>query len=120
MREAESDALEDFLEGAPESEAWVTSALGVVECHRTLRSALAAEDVAEAADNALGDLAIVAISNEIIQRASAVGGPSLRTLDAIHLAAAEAAGATAMVTYDQRLAEAAREEGLTVFMPGPD
>jgi len=47
--------------------------------------------------------------------------PSLvRSLDAMHVASAEQLGAelTALVTYDARMAEAAREAGLPVAMPG--
>ncbi len=44
----------------------------------------------------------------------------LRTLDAIHLASALDMGADleAFVTYDARLAAAARDAGLTVVSPG--
>jgi predicted nucleic acid-binding protein len=47
-------------------------------------------------------------------------GPLLRTLDAIHLASASSLGATlgGFVAYDARLAQAARNLGLTVFSPG--
>lgn len=64
----------------------MTSALGVVECHRALRRALPEAEVAEAADNALGDLVVIAITADVVRRASEMG-------DAIHLATAEAAGA---------------------------
>lgn len=44
----------------------------------------------------------------------------LRTLDAIHLASAELVGPrlTAVVTYDRRMAEVARQMGLPVATPG--
>lgn len=46
-------------------------------------------------------------------------GSTLRSLDAVHLASARAAGAalTAVVTYDARMATAARDLGLTVLAP---
>lgn len=51
--------------------------------------------------------------------AEQVGQPYLRSLDAIHLAAALSMGdlPTAFVTYDDRLAAAARACDLTVIPP---
>ncbi|MTD58980.1 type II toxin-antitoxin system VapC family toxin [Amycolatopsis pithecellobii] len=47
---------------------------------------------------------------------------TLRSLDAIHVASAELLGSelTALVTYDVRMAEAARKAGLPVAMPGAE
>lgn len=44
----------------------------------------------------------------------------LRTLDAVHLAAAQAAGddLSAVVTYDDGMARAARDLGLETLAPG--
>jgi len=49
-----------------------------------------------------------------------VGSAHLRTLDAIHLATAieNASGMRALITYDTRLAQAARELGLPVASSG--
>lgn len=41
-------------------------------------------------------------------------GSSLRSLDALHLAAAVRAGVDSVLTYDIRMSEAARELGMTV------
>ena len=48
----------------------------------------------------------------------AVDGP-LRSLDAVHLAAAQVVGQElrAVVTYDRRMADAARDLGLAVAAP---
>jgi predicted nucleic acid-binding protein len=45
---------------------------------------------------------------------------SLRALDALHIASAEQFGSEleALVTYDRRMAEVARQRGLRVEMPG--
>jgi predicted nucleic acid-binding protein len=45
---------------------------------------------------------------------------SLRALDALHVASAEQFGSElkALVTYDKRMAEVARQRGLRVEMPG--
>lgn len=44
--------------------------------------------------------------------------PYLRMLDALHLEAAIRLDASAVLTYDQRLADAAWSVGLTVISPG--
>ena len=51
-------------------------------------------------------------------RARRVGLAELRSLDAIHLAAAIAVGADAVLTYDARLATSAEAVGLSVLAPG--
>ena len=43
---------------------------------------------------------------------------TVRSLDAIHLATALRVRPTCLITYDKRLADAAREAGLVVEMPG--
>ena len=62
--------------------------------------------------------------NDVV-RATAVAylDPSLRSLDAIHLATADALISSgkkldAFVTYDKRLAVAAKDAGMTVVAPG--
>jgi len=52
--------------------------------------------------------------------AATIGPPTLRTLDAIHLASAAALGTDleSFVTYDRRLAESARAIGVPVASPG--
>jgi predicted nucleic acid-binding protein len=59
------------------------------------------------------------VSDAILDRAAALPGAQLRSLDAIHLATAEALGESvrAFVAYDKRLADAARQRGLTVVAP---
>ena len=61
----------------------------------------------------------VPLATDIVVGAATIGTPSLRTLDALHLATAATIGAelTAFVTYDKRLAEAATALGLTVAAP---
>ena len=67
----------------------------------------------------LDSIAVIECDAAIADRATAVVSPSVRTLDAIHVATALALGGTldAFVTYDERLAEAAREGGLPVVRP---
>ncbi|HYZ02377.1 MAG TPA: VapC toxin family PIN domain ribonuclease, partial [Candidatus Binatia bacterium] len=55
----------------------------------------------------------------LLDRAAELDPRGLRPLDAIHLAAALAIGPDlgAFLTYDERLADAARRQGLTVHAP---
>lgn len=115
--EDETPALRDWLVARPD-EPLVTSELGRVE---VLRAALrSGERVASTARLALGDLDLVPLDRPVQDLASTIGGPVLRTLDALHLASAVLLRdhLTAFVAYDHRLADAARTEGLVVETPG--
>ncbi|HJP78639.1 MAG TPA: PIN domain-containing protein [Pseudonocardiaceae bacterium] len=67
------------------------------------------------------DHAQVSLDNEIRNAAAEVPG-GVRSLDAIHVASAQVLGSalTALVTYDNRMAEVARAAGLPVAMPGAE
>lgn len=56
----------------------------------------------------------------LLLAAGRLGPVGIRTLDAIHLASATAAGADlgGVVTYDDRMADAARGMGLVALAPG--
>jgi predicted nucleic acid-binding protein len=60
------------------------------------------------------------ISNETYERAARLGPDGLRSLDALHLACALELGdeLEGIVTYDDRLAEAAKSNGIEVIAPG--
>lgn len=95
----------------------VTSILSAVEVPRAVARKRA--EAAPAASAFLNDLVIVAMDRIIVSRAGGLGPPTLRTLDAIHLATAMELGREldAFVTYDTRLADAARWVGLVVAAP---
>ncbi|WP_328697269.1 hypothetical protein [Streptomyces sp. NBC_00342] len=61
----------------------------------------------------------VLLTREVRDAAALLVGP-LRTLDAIHVASALSlrGDLTAMVTYDRRMLETARAEGLSAHAPG--
>ena len=65
-------------------------------------------------------VALIEVSPELAAAAAQLPPPSLRTLDAIHLASAQSLGGelAAFVTYDARLAKAASAAGLRVESPG--
>ena len=98
-----------------------TSRLATVEVPRALaRKGVASVPVAaEAWQQTIQGLVVIELERRIGEAAAAVDPATLRSLDAIHLATALALGAEldAFVTYDARLADAARAAGLTVVAP---
>ena len=93
----------------------VTSRIGVIETRRAIRRR--PHDEARLAA-VIDQLEVFEVDYDIDQRASAIGPTSLRTLDAIHVATAlSIPGLGSFVTYDDRLADAARAVGLPVIRP---
>ncbi len=94
----------------------VTSQVGVVE---TRRAAGRRPHDAEHRERVLRDLEVLEFTPAVAAAAAAVQPSSIRTLDAIHLASALAIAPDldAFITYDDRLAEAARSLGLPVVRP---
>lgn len=99
-----------------ESERVVCSRVGIVETHRAV--ARREHDAAHLA-TILRSVEIAEFSAAIAGAAASIGPPLLKTLDAIHLATAQALvpELDAFVTYDDRLADAARSLGLPVVHP---
>ena len=115
--EAETDALRTVLEAY---DARVTNRLATVEVTRALlRRGVASAGLVEAVAEAFTGLAIMELDPATADSAGRIGPSTLRSLDAIHLASALALGAElgSMVTYDSRLADAARASGLAVVAP---
>ncbi len=67
------------------------------------------------------DVTLLPLDDAVLDEATAVGPPALRSLDALHLATALSVrdDLGAFFTYDQRLAEAAEAHGLEVVARGP-
>lgn len=74
-----------------------------------------------AADQLLMGVALLPLDDGILSAAETVPPPAVATLDAIHLTTAlrlaDAGSLDAVMTYDIRLADAARQHGLTVLAP---
>jgi uncharacterized protein len=120
--ELNSEGLRSWL-GAPDRRdwAWVSSALVLSEVPRALRRILPGSRLPEFA-TVVGRFTLRNVDEEILIQAGAYSEPTLRSLDAIHMATARSiADATdefeALITYDRRLEVAARAEGLRVFTP---
>ena len=117
IEELESAALESWITaqaGAP----MVTSTVAKVEVLRACRRLNA--EALPAATALLAELDLIPLTTDVVDAAAEVGGPLLRSLDAIHLASALSIGAdlAAFVCYDRRLLEAASAAGLEVVHPG--
>ena len=98
-----------------ENERVVSSRIGLVEARRAANRR--DHDPAHL-DAILETVEIFEFDVDVGVRAAVVGPTGLKTLDAIHLATALAIpGLGAFVTYDDRLAEAARAVGLPVVRP---
>jgi predicted nucleic acid-binding protein len=99
-----------------ESDRVLCSRIGIVETRRAVgRTAHDADHL----NVILGSVDVVEFDQDIARDATALEPAALKTLDAIHLATAVAVGGqiTAFVTYDDRLAQAARAVGLRVVRP---
>ena len=103
----------------PSRPAWVR-AFTLIECWRAVRRANASERTRTRLDAVLGGLTLLRFDDALLRLATHVGPPLLRSLDAIHLAAALSIGdyPEAFITYDGRLATAARTLKLHVVQPG--
>jgi predicted nucleic acid-binding protein len=66
-----------------------------------------------------GGLHLVALDDALLDRAGELGPDGMRSLDAVHVAAALSLGSDlgVVVTYDERLAETARSQGLETASP---
>ncbi|MGW7686555.1 type II toxin-antitoxin system VapC family toxin [Kribbella sp. NPDC054772] len=113
--EAESDALRHWLDERAEID-WVSSVLAEIESTRALarHAPQAVTRLARVLD--LTDLLELDSGTRIL--AQTVRPATVRSLDAIHLATAlRIQPLTSFVTYDKRLADAARTAGLAVDAP---
>jgi len=116
VSEPESSSLSEYLDKFP-SDSSFTAALTRTELVR----AVARRGPVEAVQHArrlLNRLDAIALSGRLLDTAATMMPPGLRTLDAIHLAAAMSApDLRALVTYDDRLADAAASNGIAVVAP---
>lgn len=121
--EADTEALRNYLDERSTID-WVSSSLVEIETYRALVRATAPDNMPAVVNqfHALLDLIVrIEIDSGVRILAQTVTPPTVRSLDAIHLATGlrlrEQNRLTSFVTYDKRLAEAAAAAGLTVDMP---
>jgi predicted nucleic acid-binding protein len=124
----DTSALVKLIAAEPESRellAWlgprptrIASAIVIVELGRAL--ARRPDVDASRAFGILDGLVLVDADRRILERAAGLAPPELRSLDAIHVATAIEVrdSIEVVVTYDERLAAAARVQGLGTAAPG--
>jgi predicted nucleic acid-binding protein len=116
--EAETPALRAHL---AQHRHLITSRLATVEVPRALKRRGAESEAAgaDAVRDVLELLELVELDEDVARLAPTLSPPTLRSLDAVHLASALAIGEelTEFITYDARLAAAARGAGLEVRAP---
>jgi predicted nucleic acid-binding protein len=114
LQEVEHRAL---LEELAKWDGYVSSALLAVESVRACGRY--GSEYAIQARSWLEGLALMPLNDAVLDLATSLDPAGLRSLDALHLATAlsirEEVGA--LITYDQRLAEAAQGMGLKVLQP---
>lgn len=118
--EAETPDLRAWLGAQGDrGETAVTSALGRVELMRAV-ARVAKRGLRERALFVLDGLDVLPITPRVIALAESIGPATLRSLDAIHLAAASQIKQelTVLVTYDHRLLEGCHDVDLPTASPG--
>lgn len=115
VAEAETDALRSWVDA--ESPTLVSSDLARAELLRAVRRT-AADRVVQAR-TVLDSITLVALATATFEAAGRLDPVIVPTLDAVHLAAALELGddLVGIVTYDERLAVAARTNGIPVVTP---
>lgn len=114
VAEAESEALTSYLRGRPNR---VSCTLARVEIVRAAR--LHGDAAIRRARELLERISLVRLDDLLLDEAADLGGETLRSLDAIHLAAARAVGPSLgeVITYDHRMANAAKSIDFVVSAP---
>jgi predicted nucleic acid-binding protein len=120
LDEPESAALRTYFEGAD----LVSCELVLSEIPRAIRRAavtdptLPRERLLARAGELLDAIGLLALDRDLLIAAGTLAEPTLRALDAIHVAAAISAGPLdAFVSYDERQSAAARLAGLRTIAP---
>ena len=108
-------ALERHLEPAP---TLVTSRIALVEVPRATALANPAPEVERETERLLTSCMLMNVTDGLLRSAAGLTSRVVRTLDAIHLASALRIDPDEFIAYDQRLASAAAERGITVLTPG--
>lgn len=112
--DASADAMAAFAQGG----LWFSCDLARTEVVRAI-ARRRPDDVPDAI-TALHTMVLISLTKDMYEMAGRLQPARLRSLDAIHVAAALSLGddLTAFITYDDRQAEAARLNGLRVVSPG--
>lgn len=121
LDEPGSNALSAHIDGRMP----MSSDLALTEVPRAVRAwsarregDAAATVMLERVDDVFDGIGLVTVDTRLLADAALLDPPTLRTLDAIHVATARTLGFEEFVTYDARQARAAAEAGLVPVSPG--
>ena len=113
-REPESLELQRFLHGLEDRDEIIGAALVETEIRRAgIRWGVDQAVVAKA----LAGISLLAMPRELFSAAGLLPMPDLRSLDALHVAAALRAAVDLLITYDRRILAAAYAVGLPTLSP---
>jgi uncharacterized protein len=114
VAEPETKALRRFLS---RRQPLVSSALARTEVARALMPS--GPEAVTRGEDVLRRIQLLRVSDRVLREAGRMEPADLRSLDAIHLASARHIGPSVkqIVTYDERMAEAARASGWSVAAP---
>ena len=114
VAETETEPLKNWLTQEPEL---VACDLARTELRRAVRRV--APDLVVRARDVLDSITLTTVTPAIFEEAGRLNPAALRTLDAIHLASALDLGddLEGLITYDDRLADAAATNGVVVIAP---
>lgn len=114
VTEVETATLAAHLDQLSAEDSIASSVLLETELRRlAVRESLPQQDVS----TLLRGIRLLQARRQVFQSAGLLPEPSLRSLDALHLASAILDGADVMITYDQRLIAAAEAVGMTTESP---
>jgi predicted nucleic acid-binding protein len=115
VAEPETAALQSWLSASDREP--VASDLVRTELLRAVRRSIPSR--MERAREVLNSVTLLAISTATFEEAGRLEPPAMRSIDALHLAVALELGddLEGVVTYDDRLADAARHQGVHVEAP---
>jgi predicted nucleic acid-binding protein len=113
VEEPESAALAESLDSArPDLGACLLLETELRRCAHRI-----AELTQEVVTEFLAGIDLYELPPPVFNEAGLLPGERLRSLDALHLATAVRLGSERVVTYDERMTQAARNLGLVVFAP---
>ena len=117
LLEPERSALEQVLSCWPDR---ISSVILAIECRRIVLRAGDPPGVRARLEEEIDAVALIRLDETVQRLAGSIGPHDVRSLDAIHLATALSCGEhpEAFITYDDRLAAAARTLRLNVLQPG--
>ena len=121
LEEPESTELARFISGADLCSCELLLTEVPRACRRSAKAVggAALRSLLEQAAAQLATIGLLPLDQEVLSQAGGLVEPALRSLDAIHVAAAvRLSPLDGFVTYDERQAAAARLAGLRTYSPG--